>query len=75
MPTGVEEIGEPLRDSTIPFGLEMSDETPDDVMHSVCDPELPDAGLRHCVAKCIAQFESKDSTAGKPSNGVACTLE
>jgi hypothetical protein len=22
----------------------MRDETPDDVMHSVCDPELPDAG-------------------------------
>jgi hypothetical protein len=22
----------------------MTDETPDDVMHSVCDPELPDAG-------------------------------
>ena len=22
----------------------MEDETPDDVMHSVCDPELPDAG-------------------------------
>jgi hypothetical protein len=21
----------------------MEDETPDDVMHSVCDPELPDA--------------------------------
>ena len=24
--------------------MEMADETPDDVMHSVCDPELPDAG-------------------------------
>jgi hypothetical protein len=24
--------------------LGMADETPDDVMHSVCDPELPDAG-------------------------------
>ena len=24
--------------------LGMEDETPDDVMHSVCDPELPDAG-------------------------------
>ena len=24
--------------------LEMVDETQDDVMHSVCDPELPDAG-------------------------------
>ena len=24
--------------------LGMFDETPDDVMHSVCDPELPDAG-------------------------------
>ena len=22
----------------------MADETPDDVMHSVCNPELPDAG-------------------------------
>jgi len=25
-------------------GLGMADETPDDAMHSVCDPELPDAG-------------------------------
>jgi hypothetical protein len=25
-------------------GLRMADDTPDDVMHSVCDPELPDAG-------------------------------
>jgi len=24
--------------------MEMADETPDDVMHSVCDPELPEAG-------------------------------
>ena len=24
--------------------LGMADETPDDVMHSVCDPGLPDAG-------------------------------
>jgi len=24
--------------------LGMADETPDDVMHSVCDPELPDPG-------------------------------
>ena len=24
--------------------LGMEDETPDDVMHSVCDPELPNAG-------------------------------
>ena len=24
--------------------LGMEDETPDDVMHSVCDPRLPDAG-------------------------------
>ena len=24
--------------------LGMEDETPDDAMHSVCDPELPDAG-------------------------------
>ena len=24
--------------------LGMADETPDDVMHSVCDPKLPDAG-------------------------------
>jgi hypothetical protein len=24
--------------------LGMADETPDDVMHSVCDPQLPDAG-------------------------------
>ena len=24
--------------------LGMADETPDDAMHSVCDPELPDAG-------------------------------
>jgi len=24
--------------------LAMADETPDDVMHSVCDPEFPDAG-------------------------------
>jgi hypothetical protein len=24
--------------------LGMADETPDDVMHSVCNPELPDAG-------------------------------
>jgi hypothetical protein len=24
--------------------LEMADETPDDAMHSVCEPELPDAG-------------------------------
>jgi hypothetical protein len=25
-------------------GLGMADKTPDDAMHSVCDPELPDAG-------------------------------
>ena len=24
--------------------LGMADETPDDAMHSVCDPQLPDAG-------------------------------
>ena len=24
--------------------LAMADETPDDIMHSVCDPEFPDAG-------------------------------
>ena len=29
---------------TLYSDLGMADETPDDVMHSVCDPQLPDAG-------------------------------
>ena len=36
---------ETLTDLDQPYSnLGMADQTPDDVMHSACDPELPDAG-------------------------------
>jgi hypothetical protein len=46
--------------------LGMADETPDDVMHSVCDPDMPDAGKfgvqwmgdrRREVERCSWQYQ------------------
>ena len=55
--------------------LGMADETPDDVLHSVCGPELPDAGnLRDDVTRKSDEWRKELVAAGKPKKValVAC---
>jgi hypothetical protein len=49
----------------------MADETPDDVMHSVCDPELPDAGE---VWGGVLQAECKSAYKFDPFSAPICSV-